>query len=71
MEDKGPFAGTVVNTFGTNGSTPFSLIRKTLLLTGAESISGLIGKELSAFTGRNLVLFLSAFLLIPFPQFCG
>lgn len=44
---------------------PFLLIRKTLLLIGAKSISGVIGKELSALMGRNLVLFFVRFSSYP------
>ena len=65
MEYKSQFAGTIVNTFDTNGIIPFLLIRKTLLLRGAKSISGVIGKELSALTGRNLVLFFVRFSSYP------
>lgn len=46
----------MLNTFDTNGIVPFLLIRETLLLLGAKSISGIIGEELSALMGRNLVL---------------
>lgn len=64
-EYKCPFAATIVNTFATNGIGPFLLIRKTLLLIGTKSISGIIGKERSALMGRNLVLFFVRFSSYP------
>lgn len=44
---------------------PFLLIRKTSLLIGGKSIPGIIGEDLSALMGRNLVLFFVRFSSYP------